>query len=88
MAGAGGFVVLVGDKVENLGQARVVWAGFFLITVFPVLGFIKMSYMRITWAADHFLYLPVLGIIGLAVAVAGRVYDPEKPKNGYWGRVW
>jgi Tfp pilus assembly protein PilF len=49
--------------------------GFFFINLVPVLGFMTMSYMRITWAADHFVYISVIGIIGLAVAGAAWVYD-------------
>jgi len=42
--------------------------GFFLLTIAPVLGFITISYMRITWVADHFLYLPMIGVIALLSA--------------------
>lgn len=59
---------------KTWGRHVLFGLGFFLITVFPVLGFVTMSYMRITWVADHFLYLPVLGLIGLAAGVAGTVY--------------
>lgn len=68
-------------KRRTWGRHALFGLGFFIITVFPVLGFVKMSYMRITWAADHFLYLPVLGLIGLAAAVADRTYDPAKPRK-------
>jgi tetratricopeptide (TPR) repeat protein len=55
--------------------------GFFLVNLFPIIGFIKMSYMRITWAADHFLYLPALGLIGLAAAGLGVLYDRAARHN-------
>lgn len=42
--------------------------GFFLLMIAPVLGFIDISYMRITWVADHFLYLPMIGPLALIVA--------------------
>ena len=42
--------------------------GFFLINLLPVLGFIPMSYMRFSWVADHFAYLPLAGVAGLAAA--------------------
>jgi tetratricopeptide (TPR) repeat protein len=44
--------------------------GFFLLTVAPVLGFIDISYMRISWVADHFLYVPMIGPLTLIVAAA------------------
>ena len=48
--------------------------GFFFLTVLPVLGFITISYMRITWVADHFVYLPMISILALVAAVAGGWY--------------
>jgi protein O-mannosyl-transferase len=46
-------------------------AGFFLLNLVPVLGFVPMSFLRISWVADHFAYLPMLGLVGLASAVVG-----------------
>jgi Flp pilus assembly protein TadD len=43
--------------------------------VLPVLGFVTISYMRITWVADHFIYLPMIGVIALIGAAATRWYD-------------
>jgi tetratricopeptide (TPR) repeat protein len=43
--------------------------------VAPVLGFITISYMRITWAADHFIYLPMIGVIALISAAIAMWYD-------------
>jgi len=45
--------------------------GFFAVNLAPVLGFIPMAYLRQSWVADHFAYLPMLGLIGLAAAGAG-----------------
>ncbi|MDR1279823.1 MAG: tetratricopeptide repeat protein, partial [Opitutaceae bacterium] len=58
--------------------------GFFFINLVPVMGFMTMSYMRITWAADHFLYISVIGIIGLAVAGAAWVHDRAAPEWKPW----
>ena len=49
--------------------------GFFLLMVLPVLGFVTISYMRITWVADHFNYLPMIGVIALIGAAATRWYE-------------
>ena len=57
--------------------------GFFVLMLFPILGFITISYMRITWVADHFQYLPMLSIIGFASAAAAtgyaRMKESERP---------
>ena len=44
--------------------------GFFLLMIAPVLGFVDISYMRVTWVADHFLYLPMIAPLALIVAAA------------------
>lgn len=44
--------------------------GFFLLMIAPVLGLVDIAYMRITWVADHFLYLPMIGPLALIVAAA------------------
>jgi tetratricopeptide (TPR) repeat protein len=60
------------------GRHALLGAGFFLINLVPVLGFIKMSYQYISWVADHFVYLPLIGVIGLAVAGAGAAIERLK----------
>jgi tetratricopeptide (TPR) repeat protein len=55
------------------GRHALFGLGFFLVNLAPVLGFIPMSYLRYTWVADHFVYLPLIGLIGLATAGAGRL---------------
>lgn len=76
-----GLLIWLWSKRKTWGHHALFGLGFFLINLFPVLGFIKMSYMRITWVADHFVYLPVLGLIGLAAGVADHFYDSDKPKK-------
>ncbi len=69
--------------------ARPNWArhllfalGFFLLMLLPILGFITISYMRITWVADHFLYLPMISLLGLGAAGiacwCSRAPEPER----------
>jgi Flp pilus assembly protein TadD len=57
--------------------------GYFVLMLLPILGFITISYMRITWVADHFLYLPMISIIGLASAAIAtwfsRASESERP---------
>ncbi|MFM9059287.1 MAG: tetratricopeptide repeat protein [Planctomycetaceae bacterium] len=59
---------------EGWGRHVILGVGFFLLMVAPVLGFITISYMRITWAADHFIYLPMIGLIGLVSAAVATWY--------------
>jgi hypothetical protein len=48
--------------------------GFFVLMLFPILGFVTISYMRITWVADHFLYLPMIGFIAFGCAAVATAY--------------
>jgi Flp pilus assembly protein TadD len=41
---------------------------YFLITLLPVLGLVDMFFLRFSFVADHFQYLPSIGPIALAVA--------------------
>ena len=66
------------------GRHALLGAGFFLVNLVPVLGLVKMSYQYISWVADHFVYLPLIGVIGLAVAGAGEMVDrQERSRRAY-----
>ena len=49
--------------------------GFFFLNLLPFVGWRAISFMRFGWVMDHFLYVPILGLIGLAAAAAGDIYD-------------
>jgi Tfp pilus assembly protein PilF len=53
---------------RRIGKGPVVAAGFFLITLFPALGFIDVYPFRYSFVADHFQYLASVGPIALAAA--------------------
>lgn len=48
--------------------------GYFVLTILPAIGFLKMSYMRLTLVADHFQYLSMVGVIALLVGTATFYY--------------
>jgi len=52
---------------ETWGRHVAMGLGFFVLTILPVLGLVKMSYMRLTLVADHFQYFSMPGIIALVV---------------------
>jgi len=61
-------------KRATWGRHVLLGFGFFLLNLLPVLGFVTMAYMWITWTADHFAYLSLLGIVGLAAAGADAAW--------------
>jgi Flp pilus assembly protein TadD len=60
-------------KRATWGRHALLGLGFFVINLFPVLGFLPMSYMRFSWVADHFVYLPLVGLVALAAAGLARL---------------
>jgi Tfp pilus assembly protein PilF len=77
----GPWLVVVAILFWLVRMGRQAWArhallglGFFLINLMPVLGFLPMSYLRFSWVADHFAYLPLVGIAGLAAAGLDPVF--------------
>jgi tetratricopeptide (TPR) repeat protein len=65
--------VLAWRQRRTWGRHVILGLGFFLLTLAPFLGLIIVSYMRITWVMDHFLYIPIIGLIGLVVAGLGEI---------------
>ena len=63
------------SRRASWGRPALFGLGFFVLNLVPVLGFLPMSYMHFGWVADHFAYLPLLGLAGLAAAGAGAAWD-------------
>ena len=53
-------------------RALLLAIGYFVVMVFPVVGFFDMSYMQYSWVADQFQYVPMLSVIALVAAAWGR----------------
>lgn len=50
------------------GRHALFGFGFFFLNLLPFSGLTSTFYMNFTWVMDHFLYIPLIGLIGLAVA--------------------
>ncbi len=50
------------------GRAALFGLGYFTVTLFPAMGFFDMYYLALSRVADHFQYLPTIGIAALAAA--------------------
>jgi tetratricopeptide (TPR) repeat protein len=71
----GALVGWLWTKRASWGRDALFGLGCFGVNLLPVLGLIPMAYLRISWVADHFVYLPMLGLAGLAAAGAGALAD-------------
>ncbi|HUB68109.1 MAG TPA: tetratricopeptide repeat protein [Candidatus Methylacidiphilales bacterium] len=70
---------LLWKKRAGWGRHILFGLGFFTINLLPCLGFIAIPSMRATPVMNQFLYLPIIGLIGLAVAAADRLYRRLSP---------
>ncbi|HEV3272241.1 MAG TPA: tetratricopeptide repeat protein [Candidatus Methylacidiphilales bacterium] len=75
----GGVVYWLWTKRQSWGRHALLGLGFFLINLTPCPGFIPAPNMGYAWTMDHFLYLPIIGLIGLVVAVLGQAEEGLAP---------
>jgi len=68
-------ILMVGLWIQRKSWGRHALFGFvfFVLNLLPVLGLVKMLYLNISPVADHLVYLPMIGLIGLVVAGVGQV---------------
>ncbi len=75
-----GFVFLFLRK--KIGRGPVAAWAFFLITLFPALGFFDVYPFRYSFVADHFQYLASLGVIALLAGFAGSIHAALTKRAG------
>jgi protein O-mannosyl-transferase len=68
-----GSLVLFWRKRTSWGRALFLGWGYFVATLFPVLGFFDQAFFRATLVADHWQYYSIIGIIALVVAGAATI---------------
>lgn len=57
---------------RRIGRGPIAAVAFFLVTIFPALGFVNIYPMRFSFVADHFQYLASIGIFVLISASVAR----------------
>jgi tetratricopeptide (TPR) repeat protein len=76
----GGTIFYLWTKRETWGRHALLGLGFFLIMLAPFLGLNWVSYMNDTWVLEHLLYIPMIGLIALAVAGLEQI-DDQLPQS-------
>jgi tetratricopeptide (TPR) repeat protein len=60
---------------DGWGRHALLGFGFFVLNLLPVLGFLPMVYLSLSRVANHFVYLPMIGLVGLAALALQGLYD-------------
>jgi tetratricopeptide (TPR) repeat protein len=66
---------------SRLGGAPLVAFLFFVITLAPVLGFVRFGYLRVSFVADHLQYLASIGVIAVFAALVARITERVAPSR-------
>jgi tetratricopeptide (TPR) repeat protein len=70
------------SKRKTCGRGLFFGLGYFVVMLFPVLGFFEQSFYRLSLVADHWQYYSIIGVIALVVAggerVCRRIGDPGR----------
>jgi hypothetical protein len=74
-----GTLIALWTQRRTWGRPALLGIGFFLINLLPVIGLTRMTWMNISWVADHLVYLPMIGLIGCVVAVLETMHRRASP---------
>jgi tetratricopeptide (TPR) repeat protein len=81
----GGVICWLWTKRLSWGRHALLGLGFFLLFLMPFLGFNAISYMSFTWVMDHFLYIPIIGLIGLVVTALEQIENQLPSSFRFYG---
>jgi tetratricopeptide (TPR) repeat protein len=76
-----GFFILFWRYRKGWGRPFLFGLGYFVVTLFPVLGFFDINFMRFSLVTDHWQYFSIIGIIALIVGLGVWAW------NGWQGQL-
>ena len=66
------------SKRTGWGRHALFGLGFFVLNLLPFIGLNAGSYMNYSWVMDHLLYIPMIGLVALAIAAAQLPALPQR----------
>jgi hypothetical protein len=75
---------------RRIGRDHLAAAGYFILCLAPVLGFLKVYPMRFSFVADHFQYLASIGPLSWGAAMLSRAWSaaPDGSRLGAVAQGW
>ncbi|MGA8146973.1 MAG: hypothetical protein WB870_05270, partial [Gallionellaceae bacterium] len=70
-----GFLLALWLARNRIGRGPVAAALFFVGTLFPILGFMNVYFMRYSFVCDHWAYLSSPGLIALSASLIVRIAE-------------
>ena len=74
------FLAILWSARRGWGRPALLGGGWFLLNLVPMLGLLPMSYLRVAPRADHFAYVSLVGLAGLAAAGLDRAALSRPPR--------
>ncbi|MGO9609419.1 MAG: tetratricopeptide repeat protein [Verrucomicrobiia bacterium] len=84
-------VILIGAltsfwwKRNRWGRPLLFGLGYFVVTLFPVMGFFDQGFYRNSLVADHWQYYAIVAPIALVVAAGGLIWRRLGERGRSWG---
>jgi hypothetical protein len=80
-----GCLVLFWWKRKSWGRPLLFGLGYFVVMLFPLLGFVDQTFYQYALVADHWQYYSIVGVIALAVAAGESICRRWGGQGRYWG---
>jgi tetratricopeptide (TPR) repeat protein len=76
------FFILFWCYRNGWGRPFLFGLGYFVVTLFPVLGFFDINFMRFSFVTDHWQYTSIIGVIALAVGLGSWTWNRWNQQSG------
>ena len=65
-------IMVLAASFRRLNKRELGWLCFAVITLAPTSGLVSFAFQHVSTVADHYMYLPLVGIVLFGVSILGR----------------